>query len=284
MKLKEALKGKLSDAELGLLRASSDVVGDIAIIEIPFELEHKEKLIGETLLGLVKNIKVIAAKVGGHKGPYRAQDLKVIAGERRFETVHIENGLRFKVDVRTCYFSPRLGTERLRIARLVKPGERVLVAGSGVGPYPLVIAKHSKAKEVVGVELNPVAHEYALENAKLNKLQERVKFVCEDITKFRSAVFDRVIIAMPHDGVSIVPQVLKYVKNPGWLHFLDFAPESDLKAPVPELRRICAAQGRVCRVMRVVKAGQHAVRSYRVCLDVRIRWTLPKSLHCTFSS
>ena len=71
--LKDALKGKLSAKELNLLRRSFDVVGDIAIFEVPDELKKKEKLIGNTILELLSNVKVVAVEQGEHKGAFRRQ-------------------------------------------------------------------------------------------------------------------------------------------------------------------------------------------------------------------
>ena len=48
MKLREALKGKLTKKEVAHLRAAFDIIGSIAIIEIPDELIKKEKIIAET--------------------------------------------------------------------------------------------------------------------------------------------------------------------------------------------------------------------------------------------
>ena len=57
MKLKQALKDKLPEDELGLLVRGYDVVGDIAITIIPPELSLYEKLIGDTILAINKNVK-----------------------------------------------------------------------------------------------------------------------------------------------------------------------------------------------------------------------------------
>jgi len=168
--LRDVLKKKLTKKEQEMLRTSFDVIGDIAIIEVPKELKRKQKMIAQTLLSLVKSINVVAVKDGGHKGKYRRQKLSVVEGENRLTTQHTESGIKLKLDVSKCYFSPRLGTERLRIAKLIKKDERVLIAGSGIAPYPLVISKNSKAKELIGVEFNPIAHKYAVENVKLNKI------------------------------------------------------------------------------------------------------------------
>lgn len=271
MKLKEALREKLTPDELTLLRSSFDVIGDIAIIEVPLDLKHKQKTIAKALLNLLNNINVVAVKQGGHKGKYRRQPLAVMAGENRLETIHKESGVRLKLNVETCYYSPRLGTERLRIAKQVKKGERILVAGSGIGPYPLVLAKNSNAGEITGVEFNPAAHKYAQENIILNKAQDRVTAVKGDVTSVTGlGKFNRIIAAMPHDGVSIVPALLKFAKPGARIHAYDFAPQEDMKEPSKQLKELCAKKNKPVRILRTVKAGQHAVRRYRVCVDAKL--------------
>jgi len=267
--LREALASKLTKKEHQFLRASFDVIGDIAIIEVSPALKKKERVIAQTLLKLLKNIKVVAVKRGGHKGKYRRQKLEVLAGEKRLQTLHKESGVRMNVDVRRCYYSPRLGTQRLRIAKLVKKGERILVAGSGIAPYPLVLAKHSKAKEIVGVEFNPVAHAYAQANVALNKVRN-ITLIKADVRRIRRGTFDRIIVAIPHTGVAIVPSLLKSAKKGAYLHVLDFAPEDDMQQIGKQLVAACKSKKRKCRVLRTVKAGQHAVRMYRVCVDAKL--------------
>jgi len=261
MKLREALKGKLTARELNLLKSSFDSIGDIVIIEIPPELKRKEKLIGQAILKLNKNIKVVAAEAGMHTGKYRRQKLRIIAGEKRFETVHKESGIIFKLDVAKCYFSPRLGSERMRIAKLVKKGERVLVVGSGVAPYPLILSKHSPAASIVGVEVNPVAHNYALQNVILNKARNII-LVKGDIAKILLGKFDRIITAIPHEGIKLVSTILKFAKKGTMLHIYDFAPEEDLAQPARALEK--------CKLLRVVKTQQVGVRRYRVCIDAKV--------------
>jgi len=192
MKLKELLKKKLSKKELSLVSSSFDVVGDIAIIDIPDELVKKEKIIAETLLNMLKNVKVVCKKAGIHKGVFRTQKLKVLAGEKRKETIHKENDVRIKIDVEKVYFSSRLSTERKRIYQLVKPGESVLVMFSGCAPYPCVIAKNSQAKYVYGIEINPEAHKLGVENLRLNKLSN-VFLINDDVRKAIPVFYQKII-------------------------------------------------------------------------------------------
>ncbi len=261
MKLREALKGKLTKKEMKFLRTSFDAVGDIAIIEIPPELKKKEKIIGQTLLKILKNIRTIAAEAGEYTGKYRQQKLRIIAGEKRFETTTKESGVLLSLDVSKCYYSPRLGAERLRIAKQVKKGEKILVAGSGIAPYPLILAKHSPAKEIIGVEANPIAHKYALQNVKLSKTKN-VKLIKGDITKVKLAKFNRIISAIPHVGAKILPSLLKFSKKGTILHVYAFAPEENLSEPAKKMKK--------CRILRVVKTQQVGIRRYRVCVDAKV--------------
>ena len=48
MKLKDLLTKKLTKKEMEFLKTSFDTIGDVAIIEIPDELEKKEKEIEKT--------------------------------------------------------------------------------------------------------------------------------------------------------------------------------------------------------------------------------------------
>ena len=81
------------------------------------------------------------------------------------------------------YFSPRQSSERQRICGRIKKDEEVLVMFSGAGPYVIEIAKNTSAKKVIGIEANRSAHKYAVENATINKVEDRVSFVCGSVEK-----------------------------------------------------------------------------------------------------
>ena len=169
MKLKQILKNHLTVEELKIMPSSFDVVGDILIfIEFPKELKKKEKDIARTIINYFKNINVVTKKSEHYSGKYRTPKIEIMGGENRKETIHKENNCRFKLDVEKCYFSARLGNERKRIYEKIK-SESVLVMFSGIGIYPIEISKNTKAKEIYGIEINPIAHKYALENLELNK-------------------------------------------------------------------------------------------------------------------
>lgn len=266
--LADALKDSLSSEELELVPRSFDTVGDIAIIEIDESLVNKEKIIGEALLNINKNLKVVAKKVGIHSGEFRTQKLKVIAGEKRKTTLYKENDVRLKLNVETCYFSPRLSTDRLRVANLVKEGERVLVMFSGVAPYPLVISKNSDASEIFGIELNPDCHKFALENIKLNKVKN-VTVINGDarleVPKLGS--FDRILMPLPKSAEEFLDVVLEASHKGTIVHFYDFVREENFPdESIAKVKKVFPK----AKILNSVKCGQSAPGKFRVCIDFRV--------------
>ncbi len=273
MNLKQALEKKLTKKELSLLVRSFDAVGDIAIIEIPDKLEKKEKLIGQTILSLSTNIKTAAKKLGSHKGKYRTQKLKIIAGENKKITEYKESGVRIKLDAEKCYFSPRLSNERLRIAKQIKKNEKALVMFSGVGVYPIVFAKNSPAKEIYGIELNPTAHKYALENIKLNKTPnvKLLKGDAKNIVKKLNIKFDRIIMPLPKQAENFLESAFLVSKKGTLIHIYTFAQQDKFKEAGERILEQCKKYKKQCRILDIIKCGQSAPREYRICIDFKIQ-------------
>ncbi|MFO8016611.1 MAG: class I SAM-dependent methyltransferase family protein [Candidatus Woesearchaeota archaeon] len=271
MKLKEALKGKLTPKEFDLLKGSYDTLGSIAIIEIPPELEKKEKLIGNTLLDLQKNIRTVAKKTGIHSGEFRLRKLKIIAGRRSKETEYKENNVRLLLHAEKVYFSPRLSTERKRIMEKVRPGETVLVMFSGVGPYVFVISRNTGAREVYGVEVNPEAHKYALRNRELNKAQN-VKLYLGDVRKVVPKIrkrFDRIIMPLPRGAENFLDTALAASRRGTTIHFYDFEREEEM--PDASFEKIRKAAGRKeYEILGWNRCGNYGPGKYRVCVDFRV--------------
>ena len=273
MNLKEGLKGNLNKEEMRHLVRSYDIIGDIAVIQIPDELVHKEKLIAKTLLNLHKNIKVVAKEVGMHTGIYRLQKVKVLAGKNRKETSLIESGVKMRLNVEKTYFSPRFGTERLRITKQVKSGESVLVMFSGIAPFCLVIAKNSDVLSVYGVEINPDAHKYAVENVKLNKLTDKIKLYKGDVrfvVPQLNKKFDRIVMPLPKGGEDFLDVALKSAKKNAIIHFYDFQEEGLFSISKQKVKKACELSKRKCRILRLVKCGQQKPRVYRICVDFKV--------------
>jgi tRNA (guanine37-N1)-methyltransferase len=224
----DALEGKMSEKERQALITSFDIVGDIAVLEIPDELSSKKKEIADAVFEVHGNIRVVAKKMGATSGEFRIRPVKVIAGESRTDTLCKESGCVFHLDINKTYFSGRLSTERLRIASMVKKGENILALFAGIGPFPIVIEKNSKArpKKQVAVELNPDAFAFMEENIALNKCKT-IEAIEGDAAKVLSAPrfsawADRAIMPLPKSGAEFLQFVLPCMKKGGIVHFYFF--------------------------------------------------------------
>lgn len=272
-KLLQVVGKKLTKKELGLLKRAYDVVGTIAILEIPKELEKKEKILADAIMKLNKRIKSVVKKAGGHIGEFRVQKMKHLAGKKTKEAIHGENGIRLKLNVEKVYFSPRLSAERLRIAKLVKKGEKVLVMFSGCAPYICVIAKNSNAKEIVGIEVNPKGHKYAVENLKLNKISNARLYLgdARKIIPILNEKFDRILMPLPKSAEDFLDSAFLAAKKGTIIHFYDFLHETEIPhRAFYKIEKACKRNKLKCKILNWVKCGQHAPRVYRICVDFEV--------------
>ncbi len=166
-----------------------------------------------------------------------------------------------------------MSSERKRIVDLIKPNESVLVMFSGSGVYPLVIAKNSKCKEVYGIEINPIAHKYALENIKKNKLENKIELFLGDVKKIMPKLnkrFDRILMPLPKGGEDFLNLTLKYIKNKGIIHFYDFEHEDEIYKAEEKVRNACNKSNKKFKILKTIKCGQYSPRFYRVCVDFEV--------------
>jgi tRNA (guanine37-N1)-methyltransferase len=270
--LKKTLKEHLSDCEIEKLKTSFDTVGDIAILEIDEDMRKSEQIIAKTLLESHKNIKTILRKDDKHTGEFRTQKMKWLLGENKKETTHKENNVKLKVNVETVYFSPRLSSERKRIAKQVREDEEILVMFSGCAPYPCVLARNTKAKHITGIELNPKGHEYGIENLEINKIRnvtlinDDVKEACKKINK----KYDRIIMPLPKNAEDFLDAALSVAKKGTIIHFYNFLHEDEFIEAERKVKEACEKKGFKYKKIELVKAGQQSPRTYRICLDFKL--------------
>ena len=268
------LKKILNSEEMKLVPRSQEMIGDILILEIPEQLQAKEKQIAEAYLTSSHTAKVVVKKTAIHSGQFRTRGVEVLAGEDRRETTHLESGVRLFMNIEETYFSARLGHERLRISKLVVPDEDILVMFSGSAPYPLVLARHTEAKRIVGVELNPHAHGFAVKNRDLNKESySKVELINGDVrveVPRLKAEFNRVLMPLPKTSEEFLDIALPVVKSGGMIHLYAFLNEKEIVAEGQNIVDLCEELGYDVELVNTVKCGQHAPYTFRVCFDLKV--------------
>lgn len=273
--LEQALDGEMDKEEISEVTKSFDIIGDLAIVEIPDKFISKEKTIAKALLLVHPNVKVVAKKTGAMEGEFRVRPLKVILGENRTETIHKEHGCLIKVDPATSYYSVRLSHERERISEMVKDGEHVLVMFAGVGPFALVIAKKKPKTKVVGIELNPAATSCFSQNIILNKLtncEAVLGDVREVIPKRFTGFADRILMPLPKTAFDFLDMAILAAKNNAVIHFYHFGKEETVFQEAKKLVEEAAKKSGVKTEIlsqRIVRP--YAPRVIQISTDFTIR-------------
>src|SRR5919205_1966271 len=222
--LKKILSESLTPDEISLVYSAFDVIGSIVIVKIPDALNFKKQIIGNIILQNVKPAKSVFAQTSAVQGDYRIRSLEFIAGEYNTITEYREHGCRFRVDVQNTYFSPRLSTERLRIANLISENEIIANMFAGVGTFSIIIAKMNKTCKVYSIDSNPFAHEISVINTKLNRVEDKVIPIYGDakdiIHNKIQGQCNRVLMPLPERSNEFVDSAVSALKGGrGIVHF-----------------------------------------------------------------
>jgi tRNA (guanine37-N1)-methyltransferase len=283
--LKNILSNILSSDEVSQVYSAFDQIGDIVIIKIPNELMPKKKFIADTILAHVKSAKAVFAQVSPVRGDYRVRNLEFIAGENRTITEYKEHGCRFRVDVAKTYFSPRLSTERLRIANMVGEGETIVNMFAGVGTYSILMARMNKTCKVYSIDSNAVAAELCEANAKLNKVQDRVVSIHGDagevIKDKLAGQADRVLMPLPESAKEFVDSAVLALKKKGVVHYFIHIKADNKKTSknlgLQDAHKAFVKYNHIVQQARVVRGV--GPRIYQIVADVLVKTSPAFPLH-----
>jgi tRNA (guanine37-N1)-methyltransferase len=272
--LKKALEGVLTAEENDELISAFDQIGNIIIVRIPESLTSKKKIIGEALLDQVKIAKSVFYQASAVEGNFRTRDLEVLAGEDNTETEYKEFGCKFTVDVKNAFFSPRLSTERERIANLIQNGEIVTNMFAGIGMFSIMAAKKKKCT-VYSLDINPVASKLCETNIGLNKLAGEVISINGDATKIINNQLinksDRTLMLLPERSDEFLESAINTTKNGGIIHYYSHI-HADKKSEAGKLSeehylQITPVQSEIL-FSKIVRAV--GPRYYQTVVDVKI--------------
>lgn len=278
--LRTFLKNQLKSEDAELLYKSYDIVGDIVVIRVPEKLVHHSTTIGEAIMKLHKNVKSVWRQSSAVDGEFRLRKLMYVAGEKRTVTTCVEHGCVLQVDLQSCYFSPRLSYERMRIAQLVQPREVVVNMFAGVGSFSIIMAKHSAAEKIYSIDINPVAVRFMQENILLNRLLNRVVPLEGDakiiITGKLQKVAGRVLMPLPEKAYEYLDFAVAMLKpEGGWVHYYDFEHATREEDPVEMVKAKVSEKLSRMNVSftipfsRIVRAT--GPRWHQIVLDIQIR-------------
>ena len=275
--LYDAISNELPTHLLEFIPKAYDVVGDIIVVDIPREVLEYQGIIGKALLSLFPSINTVYRKASAVSGMLRIRELEFLAGEEKCETEHHEHGVKIYVDVCNTYFSPRLGNEHNRIAKIIQNDEIVIDLFTGVGSFPLHIAKHIKST-TYAIDLNKTAIQCLEKSIKINKLKGEIILLhgdCRDlITNLPEA--DRVIMNLPSKSKEYLDVACQVIKPGGTIYFYNFVSDDNPEEEILNLLKqsLQEVNWSIRRKISFQKIRESAPHEVHACLEATIEPTL----------
>ncbi|WP_436910098.1 class I SAM-dependent methyltransferase [Halosimplex marinum] len=265
----DARETQTMPADLVEFDPSYERLGEVAIVDE--DDPERARALADAIVESALPVKTVVNRASKVKGTERVREWDLLAGEST-EAVHREYGCEFALDLATVYFSPRLATERHRVAEQVESGERAFDMFAGVGPFVVPFAK--RGATAVGVDINEDAIEYLRENARRNGVADRVTAIAGDVREVADEYADwadRLVMNLPHSADEFLDTAVALAGDDCVVHYYDIQHEDDPYGPGERAIREAAEPEYEVTVER-----RHTVRSYaphelNVCLDVRLR-------------
>lgn len=237
-KLKEKLKGFLTEEELSILPRGFQTVGKVIILKLNPILIEKREIIGKTYLKLFPKIRSIYINLGKVVGTFRdPKGIEFIAGEDNPIVEHKEHRIIYRFDITKIMFSKGNIYERKYLATLIKGGEIIVDMFAGIGYFSLPIAKHASPEKIYSIEINPVAYKFLVENIKINHLEEKIIPILGDSKKevlnlSKSGIrADRIIMGVFPAPKDFIREALSLAKDKGSIfHYEGVVSKEDFRS------------------------------------------------------
>ena len=247
---------------------SYERVGDVVVVDE--DDPDRAERVAEAVVESDLPVDAVLNRASKVKGQERVRDWEVLAGEGT-ETVHREYGCEYLVDLAEAFFSPRLATERHRVAEQVEAGEHAFDMFAGVGPFVVPFAR--RGATVVGADVNPEAIAYLRENARRNGVAERVTAIEGDVREVvpdYGGWADRVVMNLPHSADEFLDAAVLLAGEEAVIHYYDIQHEEDPFGPGEAAIRRAAEPDYEATVETRRRVRSYAPHEVNICLDVRL--------------
>ncbi|WP_425487478.1 tRNA 4-demethylwyosine(37)-methyltransferase Taw21 [Metallosphaera tengchongensis] len=240
-----------------------EIVGDIAIIPVPFHFDPDElRKYAQEVMDRTK-VKSVWGRKRDVGGTFRLPTYLHLAGDERSDTLYREHGSLFYLDIRKVFFSQKLTFEHRRIAEAVKRDEIVVNMFSGFGAISILSYKIGRPKVVYSIDLNPHAYYYMMVNVELNNAYGVIPIYGDAFSKMRKLEeADRIISPLPERDKEAYSVAMEKLKPGGTLHL--FAEVKVERGEDPVVKAMSRFPGSVNgRIVRSTNPGK-----YHVVLDI----------------
>jgi tRNA wybutosine-synthesizing protein 2 len=248
---------------IDILPSSYHVLGNILLLKLPNKKAAREKRkIGSAILKMFPYIRTVCLQKGV-SGEFRQPKIEIIAGLKKTEITHYELGCKFKLDVSKIMWSKGNHAERQHMIHIAKPNEIIVDMFAGIGYWCIPIARHTKVKEIVAIEKNPVSFKYLQENIRANYISNITPILgdCRTIKDLPKA--DRIIMGYLPNTMKFLPAALKISKKGTEIHFHDIS--SDTK----KLKKAISRHKNL-KIINVREVKEYSPSKKHYVLDLRV--------------
>ncbi len=257
---------------LSLLPRKWEKIGDVLLLKIASELVPYQSHIGKIYASVLSSKSVLKEK-GPIGGPFRVPSVELMWGNSNTETVHHENGIRFRLDPTKVMFSSGNIAERKRMSTVARRDETVVDLFAGIGYFSIPLAVFSRPVQIIACEMNPDAFAFLKQNIVLNDVTEIIKPLLGDNKKTAPTnVADRVIMGYFGETFSYVHTALSCLKDEGGIiHYHDLFPDHHIpNRAIETIVQLVGDTGKTASVKEVRKVKSFAPGISHYVFDVSI--------------
>lgn len=247
-----------------------ELLGDVLILKLPEILERFKLEIAELYARELRARTVLMDK--GIEGIYRSPQMEILYGAET-ETIHKENGVKFKLDTARLMFSSGNIDERVRMASIADREETVVDMFASIGIFSIPMAVHSKPESILACEINPFAYNYLCENIELNEVDDIVEPILGDNREVApEGVADRVIMGYITNTHEYLPKAFKVLKYEGGIiHYHETCPNELLpNRPLDRVKDAAKGVNRDVKLLNLKEIKSYAPGVSHVVLDVKV--------------
>ncbi|QQG39028.1 MAG: hypothetical protein HYS32_01040 [Candidatus Woesearchaeota archaeon] len=230
-------------------------IGDIKVIKLKPEVLKYKRNIANAVLKL-PNTRIVCIK--------RGKEIEAVTGGMDTETIHIEDGIKYKLDVRSFDFSRSYFKEKQRLVKKIKKGEVIFDVNSGIGELAIPLAKSGAF--VYCFESDPIALAYLNKNRELNNILGNIRIKEGDarieIPKL-GKIADKVIIR-EHKGILLT--LKDVIKKGGVIHYNTILNIGEEKELLKDIKSVFKG----ARLIGVKTIKKVSPKKHQAVLDIKI--------------
>ncbi len=271
-KIKEKLSKDIPSTLLDSIPNKWEKIGDVAIVKLSDDLTKYKESIGKTYAEVL-GCKTVLNDVGGISGELREPNVEIIYGSNETETIHKENGVRYKLDPQRVMFSSGNMDERVHMATVSNKEEVVVDLFAGIGYFTLPMAVHSKPKKIFACEKNKIAFDYLVQNIALNNVNSIVEPLFGDNRKIAPEnIADRIVMGYIGGTEEFLSIAIKSLKDrKGTIHFHEkYSDKLIPNKPLNSLEKIANEFNRKIKLIQYRKVKSYAPGISHFVFDISV--------------